>query len=87
MSHQSSNLSKHTTGNPVVRGLLDGYFRTLLGLVEPLAPKRVLDVGCGEGVTAARFRGDEVQLGRVVANLADNAERYARHQVKSVPSK
>ena len=34
-----------------------------------------------EGVSAARVRGDETQLTRVVANLADNAERYARHRV------
>jgi signal transduction histidine kinase len=34
-----------------------------------------------EGVSAARLRGDEAQLTRVVTNLADNAERYARHRV------
>lgn len=34
-----------------------------------------------EGVSAARLRGDESQLTRVVTNLADNAERYARHRV------
>jgi signal transduction histidine kinase len=31
------------------------------------------------GVSAVRLVGDETQLTRVVANLADNAERYARH--------
>jgi signal transduction histidine kinase len=35
-----------------------------------------------KGVTAARVRGDEAQLARVVANLSDNAQRYARHQVE-----
>lgn len=34
------------------------------------------------GVNAARIRGDETQLTRVVANLADNAERFARHRVE-----
>lgn len=34
------------------------------------------------GINAARIRGDEAQLTRVVANLADNAERYARHRVE-----
>ncbi|HXZ83443.1 MAG TPA: ATP-binding protein [Acidimicrobiales bacterium] len=34
------------------------------------------------GVGAARVRGDEAQLGRVVANLADNAARYAAHRVE-----
>ena len=34
------------------------------------------------GVSAARVRGDEDQLARVVANLADNAQRYARNRVE-----
>ena len=34
------------------------------------------------GVSVARLRGDEAQLMRVVANLADNAERYAKHLVQ-----
>ncbi|HXW78752.1 MAG TPA: ATP-binding protein [Acidimicrobiales bacterium] len=35
-----------------------------------------------KGVMAARARGDEAQLSRVVANLADNAQRYARNRVE-----
>jgi signal transduction histidine kinase len=35
-----------------------------------------------KGVSAARVRGDHAQLVRVVANLADNAQRYARHRVE-----
>jgi signal transduction histidine kinase len=34
------------------------------------------------GVGAARLTGDEAQLTRVVANLADNAERHARSRVE-----
>jgi hypothetical protein len=39
-----------------------------------------VDVSVG-GVSAARMRGDEAQLTRAVANLADNAERHARQRV------
>ena len=35
-----------------------------------------------KGVSAVRVRGDEAQLARVVANLSDNAQRYARHRVE-----
>jgi signal transduction histidine kinase len=35
-----------------------------------------------KGVSAARVRGDEAQLARVVANLSDNAQRYARNRVE-----
>lgn len=34
-----------------------------------------------EGIHASRLLGDETQLTRVVANLADNAERHARRHV------
>ncbi len=54
-TYQSSNLTKHQTGNPVVRYLIDRYFDRLRGLVRPLDPRRVLDVGCGEGNTAERL--------------------------------
>jgi signal transduction histidine kinase len=35
-----------------------------------------------KGVSAVRVRGDEAQLARVVANLSDNAQRYARSRVE-----
>lgn len=35
-----------------------------------------------QGVSAARARGDEAQLTRVLANLADNARRHARRRVQ-----
>ena len=39
------------------------------------------------GVSAAQLVGDEGQLTRVVANLADNAERYARRYVELAVSR
>ncbi len=39
------------------------------------------------GVGAARLVGDEAQLTRVVANLADNAERHARRRVEFAVSR
>jgi signal transduction histidine kinase len=39
------------------------------------------------GVSAARALGDEAHLTRVVANLADNAERHANHRVEFAVSR
>lgn len=50
-AHSSSNLSKHTSGNPLQRYLLDRFHvvaGTLAARVTP-APARILDAGCGEG--------------------------------------
>lgn len=50
-TYSSSNMSKHTSGNPLQRLLLDHFHHkaaTLLGQVVP-APRHILDAGCGEG--------------------------------------
>lgn len=49
--YTSSNLRKHTSGNPLQRYLLGRFHAAagaLLGQVSP-APRRILDAGCGEG--------------------------------------
>lgn len=78
MAHQSSNLAKHQTRNPVVRGLLDRYFRVLQGIVEPLQPKRILDVGCGEGVTARRLGQMALPFDYLGVDLSPDAVKYAK---------
>lgn len=49
--YSSSNLRKHTSGNPLQRALLERFHAVaaeLLGQVHP-APDLILDAGCGEG--------------------------------------
>jgi len=50
---------------------------------DRLRGRRRVDVSV-RGVGGARVRGDEGQLRRMVANLADNAERHARRRVAFV---
>jgi len=52
----------------------------VLAQADRLRAQGKVEVSVG-GVSAARLVGDETQLGRIVANLADNAQRYARHRV------
>jgi SAM-dependent methyltransferase len=50
-AYTSSNLRKHTSGNPLQRALLERFHdaaATLLRQVRP-APNLILDAGCGEG--------------------------------------
>jgi SAM-dependent methyltransferase len=51
LADASSNLRKHTSGNPVQRRLIERFHDVaiaLAGQVAP-APRRILDAGCGEG--------------------------------------
>lgn len=57
---------KYEAGNPVVRVLLRRFLRTVDEIVATMAPARVLDVGCGEGIVTerlARLLGDATILG------------------------
>lgn len=49
--YTSSNLRKHTSGNPLQRALLDRFHHAAAGLLDRAAPapRRILDAGCGEG--------------------------------------
>jgi SAM-dependent methyltransferase len=81
-AHTSSNLDKHESGNPVVRSLLAAYHRTLRDLVVPLRPTSILDVGCGEGVTAEYLLGE---LGSVSYTGVDASEGAVAHARQHVP--
>lgn len=53
---ETTNYEKFQTGNPVVRRLIDSFFRNVGGVIESLDdPTAVLDAGCGEGETLARL--------------------------------
>ena len=47
---------KYHTQNPVERRLMAGFFRTLEAMLPTTPPRRVLEVGAGEGHIAARVR-------------------------------
>lgn len=49
----TDNAAKYTHAGAVQCRLLSRFRRRLLAEVTPLAPKRVLDAGCGEGYTTA----------------------------------
>jgi SAM-dependent methyltransferase len=48
----SSNLRKYQTSNPLVRFLISRFFERLTKEVGVVAPKTIIDLGCGEGIVA-----------------------------------
>lgn len=45
---------KYTSGNPVERRLMSGFFRALDAALPAVPPERILEVGAGEGEIAQR---------------------------------
>jgi SAM-dependent methyltransferase len=54
---RSDNEAKYRSRNPVVRRLVSRFLARIGSLVEAHAPRRVLEVGCGEGVVIEYLAG------------------------------
>ncbi len=63
----TDNFRKHTAKNSVQRFLIERFFEALVDEAEKLAPKTVLDVGCGEGFTLMRLR--EKKIGEALTGI------------------
>ncbi len=46
---------KYHTKNPIARRLVSGFLKQMEELLQRLAPRKVLDLGCGEGVVTERL--------------------------------
>lgn len=55
-SHDSSNLRKHTSANPVQRALIERFHKLIADKIVEQRPTSFLDAGCGEGFVAAMLR-------------------------------
>lgn len=55
----TTNYRKYQTANPLMQGVLSRFLERICTRIESRAPKRILDIGCGEGlvVKALRERG------------------------------
>jgi SAM-dependent methyltransferase len=45
----TSNYRKHTSDNPIQRGLINRFHNKIQGIITDLRPQSLLDAGCGEG--------------------------------------
>jgi 2-polyprenyl-3-methyl-5-hydroxy-6-metoxy-1,4-benzoquinol methylase len=67
---------KYNAKNPVMRKLMDGFERDLDELFDRIAPRSILDVGCGEGVLTCQW-ADRLDGGRIVGIDLDDAKLKA----------
>ena len=60
-----TNFVKHTSNNPIQKFLINNFYQSLINLAKSLAPKTILDAGCGEGFTMNRLNkngiGDKIE--------------------------
>jgi SAM-dependent methyltransferase len=78
---ETDNASKYEQAGGVERRLLSRFRRRLLAQVEPLAPARVLDAGCGEGHVTAWLA--DALPGAVITGLEGRAEALAAFRARN----
>jgi len=76
---QTTNLTKHTTKNPISRFFLDNFFKTLLGEMRSLKPKSILDVGAGEGFTLQKLKDNKIGEKLEGIEYMDEAIKLGKH--------
>ena len=54
-TQDKSKHAKYTTGNPISRFLVSHFFQSLGSLYSTVKVKKILDVGCGEGMVLHYF--------------------------------
>jgi len=78
MSLDTTNYIKHTSKNPLQVFLIDNFYKTGFSLIKNIKPKRILDVGCGEGVSLAKL--ESLQIGEYLEGIdfSDDALKIGR---------
>jgi len=77
-----SNYQKHTSGNPVIRALIRGFYRHLIDLLKAHhpSPSSILDAGCGEGFTLDVLRKKFPSAFLQGVDISEPALQMARDQ-------
>jgi 2-polyprenyl-3-methyl-5-hydroxy-6-metoxy-1,4-benzoquinol methylase len=76
---------KYNATNPVMRKLMDGFQRDLDELFDRIAPRSILDVGCGEGVLTCQW-AERLDGGRIVGIDLDDPKLRAEWDKRRRPN-
>lgn len=77
----SSNASKHESKNPIQRALLGHFTRQMIAQVGKIAPRSVLDVGCGEGYMLGALADAKLGGSLVGVDFSDWAIERAKERL------
>jgi 2-polyprenyl-3-methyl-5-hydroxy-6-metoxy-1,4-benzoquinol methylase len=81
MSSTHGNKQKHNSSNPVQRALIGHFLRRVSDLVIARAPRRILEVGCGEGFVLRALRDAGVRCPMRGIDFSESAIAEARERV------
>ena len=75
---ETTNYKKHTSKNPLQKFLIENFYSTALSLIKSVKSKRILDVGCGEGISLAKL--DSLRVGEHLEGIdfSDDALKIGR---------
>ena len=79
---ETTNHLKHSNSNPIQKFLINNFYRTLYKTVKPVRPVKILDVGCGEGVTIVKLK--QSKIGKIYEGV-DNSEAELKIGRKAYP--
>lgn len=81
MSSTHGNKQKHTSTNPVQRALIAHFLKRVSELVIARSPRRILEIGCGEGFVLRALRDAGVRCPMRGIDFSEQAIADARVRV------
>lgn len=75
---KTTNYIKHTSKNPLQVFLINNFYRTAFSLIKRVNPKRILDVGCGEGESLAKIKSLHIGQHLEGVDFTDDALKIGR---------
>ncbi|HRN96377.1 MAG TPA: class I SAM-dependent methyltransferase, partial [Candidatus Levybacteria bacterium] len=67
MNDTTSNFEKHQHRNPIQRYLINNFYTEFFKMLKRANPEKILDVGCGEGVTLNRIQ--QMNIGKKLEGI------------------
>lgn len=81
MASAHGNLQKHESRNPLQRALIHHFHRQALALVQQVAPRTILEVGCGEGYVLDVLSRGGIGAGLTGVDVSAEAIEHARRRL------
>jgi len=82
MATSTSNFQKHQHRNPIQRYLIDNFYEEFFKMIKRANPEKILDVGCGEGVTLNRIK--QMKIGKKLEGV-DNFDEAIKIGKETFP--
>ena len=78
----SGNAQKHETTNPIQRRLIDNFHEQAVAFIRQVQPRRIMEIGCGEGYVLAAIQRAGVDADVIGIDLSAEAIDAARGRVE-----